>query len=67
MAISPQGTYCAVGNNQGKLFIFDLIEGKIKDVIDSETISGITSTCWDPTHGHRIASIDTLGCLFIWE
>ena len=58
----------AVGDSHGKLYIFNLNkEGELEDILDSEAKAGIVGAVWDPGHSSRVATIDDLGCLAIWE
>jgi WD40 repeat protein len=57
----------AIGGKNGSLFVVDLLEQKVVERFDDQHSTPILGVSWDPSHGSRIASIDTLGSLFIWE
>lgn len=67
MGISPGGRYAAVGSKNGALVIFDLIEGKVEEYFDKEHTTSVVGCAWQKRGGSRIASIDSIGNLFIWE
>jgi WD40 repeat protein len=56
-----------VGAKSGALFIFDLQERKVTEIHYDAHSTPILGCSWDPSHGSRVATIDTLGSLFIWE
>jgi len=66
-AVSPGGSIIGIGNTRGKVFFFNTLTGKVNDIFDSESLSPIIGMAWDPTHGSRVASIDSSGCMFVWE
>ena len=58
----------AVGDSHGKLYIFNMNkDGEIEDILDSDTKTSIIGAVWDPGHSSRVATIDELGCLLVWE
>jgi len=56
-----------VGGRGGGLFLFDLHEKKMCEVFRDQHTTPILGVTWDPAHGSRVVSIDTLGGLFVWE
>jgi hypothetical protein len=57
-----------VGDVRGKLYIFNLFkEGELVEVLDSESSASIIGCVWDPNHQSRLATVDDIGSLFIWE
>ena len=67
-AVSPDGQFIVVGDTRGKIYIFNVTKnGELAEVLDSESGSSIVGCVWDPCHTSRIATIDDIGGLFIWE
>ena len=58
LAVSPNGNYLAVGGKNGSLFVFDLIEFTIEEILAGEHTTPIIGSSWDPNHGSRLATID---------
>lgn len=64
--ISENGKYLAVGNSNGSVLVFDLNSYKLEEIYQEHT-AGVVAVQWDPNSSNRLATIDTLGNLFIWE
>jgi WD40 repeat protein len=65
--LSPNGKYAAAGSRNGKLVIFDLIKGTVEEIFGNEHTTRIAGCSWSKRGGSRVATIDSLGSLFIWE
>lgn len=66
-SISPNGRYVAVGSKKGSLIIFNIQDKEVEEVYDKEHTTSIVGCSWQKRGGSRIATIDSLGNLFIWE
>jgi WD40 repeat protein len=67
IGLARNDQYLAIGGRGGALFIVDLEELKVIEKFSDQHSTPILGCAWDPSHGSRVASIDTLGSLFIWE
>lgn len=67
VGLARNDQYLAVGGKSGALFIVDVQEMKVVEVYSDSHSTPILGCSWDPSHGSRVASIDTLGSIFIWE
>ena len=65
-ALSSSGKYLGIGGTNGSLFIFDLEKKEFEEAFSSHSTS-IYGADWDQGHSSRVATIDSMGMLFIWE
>ncbi len=66
--ISATGRYCAVGSRDGSLVVFDIDKGEMEDCFDkSHQGASIVACDWQKRTGSKVASLDNIGNLFIWE
>ena len=56
-----------VGSQNGNIFIFDLESYKVEEIFTGEHSTPVLGCDWDPTWGSRLATIDQMGSLLIWE
>ena len=66
-AISYNGRFAAVGSKKGSLVIFNIDKNEVEEVYDKEHTTSIIGCSWQKRGGSKIATIDSLGNLFIWE
>lgn len=67
IGVAKNDQFLAIGAKSGAVFIVDLNEQKVIEVFNDQHSTPVLGVAWDPSHGSRVASIDTLGSLFIWE
>ena len=65
--LSYNGKYLSVGSQNGNIFIFDLESYKVEEIFTGEHSTPVLGCDWDPTWGSRLATIDQMGSLLIWE
>jgi WD40 repeat protein len=65
--LSPNGRYAAAGSKNGKVIIFDLSNGQVEEIFSGEHTTRIAGCAWSKRGGSRLATVDSLGSLFIWE
>jgi WD40 repeat protein len=66
LAYSPGGKYITIGDNSGKVIIFDALTGKsVKSL--SGNLGRITTLAYSLDDGCYITSSDTSGCSIRWE
>jgi len=49
------------------VFVFNLETGKIEEIYAGEHSAPVVGCEWDPNWGSRLATIDQIGSLYIWE
>eukprot|EP00347_Sterkiella_histriomuscorum_P010061 403338836 len=64
--LSPSGHYLAVGSRGGKLLIFNTLDGEVEEIFDREHTTSIVACDWS-NRGSKVATIDSIGILFVWQ
>jgi len=59
--------FVSCGSKNGGLVFFDLDKMSFEEMYDGEHTTGVVAVGWQKIQGNSVASIDTLGNLFIWE
>lgn len=67
IAVSCNGAYAAVGSKNGNLLIFNLHKEELEEMFEGEHTNRIVGCAWQRKNGNKIATIDAIGNLFIWE
>ena len=66
LAVSSGGRFAAIGSKNGKLVIINITEGDIEEIFANEHTTSIVGCDWSKGRG-SVASIDSIGNLFIWD
>ena len=66
-ALAASGKYLAIGGTNGSLFVFDLEKREFEEEFSGNHTTSIFGADWDQSHVSRVATIDSMGMLFIWE
>ena len=67
LGVSPTGRFAAVGSKNGSLIIVDIYSGEVEEVFEKEHTTSIVSCDWAKRGGGKVATIDNIGNLFLWE
>ena len=66
-ALAASGKYLGIGGTNGSLFLFDLEKKEFEEEFAGSHTTCVFGADWDQSHSSRVATIDSLGMLFIWE
>lgn len=67
IGVSPTGRYVAVGSRNGSLLVIETYSGDVEEIFKKEHTTAIVSCAWAKRGGGRVATIDNIGNLFLWE
>jgi autophagy-related protein 16 len=67
LGVSPTGKYIALGSKNGKLLIVNIQDNEVEEIFEREHTSPIVGCDWSKKGGSRVASIDSIGNLFVWD
>lgn len=67
LSISSGGKYAAVGSKSGKLVLFCIDTGEVEEIYANEHTTSIVGCDWSKRDCNKIATIDSIGNLFIWD
>ena len=57
----------AIGGQNGSIYVFNLETFELEEIYGGEHTSAVVGCVWDPNGSSRMASVDTVGNLFVWE
>lgn len=67
IGVSPTGRFVAVGSKNGKLILVNVDEGDIEEIYGNEHTTAIVGCDWSKRGGSYVATIDSIGNLFLWD
>ena len=67
IGVSPTGKFAALGSKNGQLIILNLNDGEIEEIFDREHTTSIVACDWSRRYGSKVATVDSMGYLFIWD
>ena len=64
-SVSANDKYAVVGSSQGHILFFNLLDGKLQEVIENAHQCRVHSVHWQPRET-VMASVDCYGGLIVW-